>query len=54
MTGIINGNEIEFSGNFKMLFAKIKYKAVAKMEEDKIWIIASTNKGNFEIQGIKE
>ena len=52
--GIIRNNEIEFSGKFKMFLHKINYIAKGSFNNDRIRIIATTNRGDFEITGICE
>lgn len=52
--GVIENNKIEFSGNFKMFFTKINYKAKGDIYNDKINIIVTTSKGDFLITGIRE
>lgn len=52
--GIIKDNTIEFSGNFKILFSKINFIAKGYIDDNKISIVATTNRGDFEINGIRE
>lgn len=52
--GILKDNNIEFSGNFKIFFSKVNYIAKGYIDDEKISIIATTNRGDFEINGIRE
>lgn len=52
--GKIDGNKIEFSGNFRLFLSTINYIAKGELNEDGINLNVSTNKGEFKITGIKE
>lgn len=52
--GKISDNKIEFSGSLKMFLIRIHYKAIGEINGNEIHINVNTNRGKFEITGVKE
>lgn len=51
--GKIENNRYTFSGNISYFLGKIRYEAIAKIENGKLEAVAITNLGKFSIQGKK-
>ncbi len=51
--GTVDGNEFEFSGEFKKLIKKISYTAKGKVECNNLTAIVRSKFGNFTVRGTK-
>ncbi|WP_346916980.1 hypothetical protein [Clostridium sp.] len=51
--GTVNGNEFEFSGEFKKFITKIAYTAKGKIEGNNLTAIVHSKFGNFTVKGIR-
>ncbi|WP_346934769.1 hypothetical protein [Clostridium sp.] len=49
----VNGNEFEFSGEFKKFITKIAYTAKGKVEGNNLTAIVHSKFGNFTVKGIR-
>ena len=49
--GIVNGNRLNFKGNFSTMFGKIEYDVNGEVNGNILKVIANTNKGNIKLEG---